>query len=279
MRKILLYITIFLYCTTCVFASGSIGVSVNQEQISFWDSLDIEVRIEFNDAQWPEDITISGIENFNVFSSMQQESMQVYGQDIQRTQTIFLQVEPKSEGVFQIWPVIWTFSWETVSSNTVEVTVGDLVILETERDQIQGLRQLSKNIFIFIVISVLMLCIFYYSIYTILFPKKKQIQKTHKKTEESPSYIDQLTVLWKHSITMTKQEFYEELHSIVRLYIQNTYNVPDVDSLTLRELQPFLKQDKKIMWIFSESYMMEFNNDEDTVEQRRKFITEYKKLL
>gem|GEM_PF-4224805 len=86
--KITLTAFLFLCYISTVFAESSITLSTDNETPQLGETFTVEVQIEFDSLEPISTIRIPGIEAFEQFSVMQQESSQVSGTQVQKTSSI-----------------------------------------------------------------------------------------------------------------------------------------------------------------------------------------------
>lgn len=293
------YITflLLLILPLTAFAEGTINLTTTSTTPKNWETFEVEVQIQFDSLTPISDITIPGIENFTVFSTMQQESTQILGEQVQKTTSIFLQLTPNTQWVYTIGPVSGSFSGELMTSNTLTITVWDTQITppvvnnswstpelevspESDSQQIEWLREPDKKSIYMLIFLVIFGVIFFYILQRFFSRDTENIPENipEKQKEEIP-YTSQLQKLSEDSGSYSKSEFYEKLHGIVRKYFSEVLNIKNADTLTLVEIEPYLKDNTSLLSVFSRSYQIEFNEQEDSVSERKQIISEYTQLL
>ena len=89
-----------------VFAENSISLSSESSQVSLGEKFEVQVQIQTQDSQIV-DITIPGIENFDIFSTQQSQQVQIYNEQVRNQFTLILQLQPKADGNFSLGPITY----------------------------------------------------------------------------------------------------------------------------------------------------------------------------
>lgn len=292
MKHYIIFLLLLILPLTA-FSQGSINLTTTNQNPDLWETFEVEVQLEFDSLTPISDITIPGIEQFDVFSTMQQESTQILWDQVQKTTSIFLQLTPKTLGNYTIWPVSGSFSGELMTSNTLVISVWETqvvpsvtpgleqeIIAETDDGELEWLREPDMTHIYVVMFLVIFGIIFFYILQKFLSGNQQGIVEIipEKIIEEIP-YKQQIEQLSKDSQNYNKSEFYERLHGVVRQYLSKTLSIKNVDTLTLAEIKPYLKNNTELLNTFSKSYQTEFNEQEDTDWERQQIISEYIKIL
>ncbi len=301
--KITLTAFLFLCYISTVFAESSITLSTDNETPQLGETFTVEVQIEFDSLEPISTIRIPGIEAFEQFSVMQQESSQVSGTQVQKTSSIIFWLKPKDEGDFEIWPISADFSGATISSNTLYISVwsGSLNsssqikpnIKKTEQKKEQNVKNtekewrnqeikwLKKTHLTWTIIPIILVLFLggFYFLVQLLLSQSKKTKKQQELPQEIPNYKKELQKIKKRIETLSKTEFYTSLHSIIRKYFSQSLGIRDAETLTLSEIKPLLEKHPELLKLFSLSYTHEFNEKRGSVKIREKTLEDYIQLF
>ncbi len=131
-----------------------------------------------------------------------------------------------------------------------------------------------------------LLCIIYF-----FYKKQAQIQHTMLSpgigiptlNKHSIDYNWLLATLGKQYTHLSKDDFYEELDGIYRLYLSDQL-WHDISSYSLSDAEAYCKEinfsDKhNILWLYEKIYFSKYNNDTDSSKIRWELLWELQKLL
>ncbi len=294
-----LVLVLFFYVLAWWVFASSIELSVDNENPDIWEIFTLEVQLEFSSLEPVQDVTIPGIENFEVFSQMQSEQTQIIHDDVSKQSFIILQLKPTNFWTFEIGPASGSFSGTTLNSNTLSIHVGEQwasvvpsiseetiskeatisgeASIDNETDQwIRGLKKPGDNVFILLLFIFLFFAFFYTIMHMFFFSRRDTPEQEPPTPAPEPvSIVQELRELKQQIPHITKQEFYEKLNATIKKVISYTYNIPEIENKTLREITPYIQKDKDVLDLFSESYTKEFDEKTDKQSSRETIIDKY----
>lgn len=290
--KILFFFLILLFPFFC-FAESSITLSMSSSQVELWEDVMLDVIITSTGSQIG-DITIPGIEDFDIFSTSQSQRFQNINGEMQNEFLIQLQLTAKNLWEFQLWPVETQVWDETISSNTLTIQVWEQILSpslpsvqttpSSPQENVQDatgetlefrdeLRAPEKTFSMFakIFFFLLWLWVFVFLFFWVL-RKYFSSENTQEESEMSLQKTDFRTLIEKYFSETRDAEthtFFRGLNLILRAYLEEHF-IPWAKEKTLQELQKTEKIPKEFLKVFEESYIGEYNDREETPIQRGK---------
>lgn len=306
MKNIILFLIITILSLNFVFAETQIELNVSDTQINIDDYINLEIKLIYDwDFKWW-NVSIIWVDNFKKLNTKNGSSYSNINWTILNTQTITLSLAPYNTGSFIIWPAILWENEEELKSNIVEIKVlnkkikSNSNILENKnniknKDQIQieenennmknkdwieyDYNIFSKFNYYFLILLFVLIIIVLYFLDKYNNKPKKQIKKEiiFDLNLEKKKIIKKLNHLKKNNNNYTKPEFYSKLNIIFRYYF-NILWFKDSDTLTLKEIK-VLKLDKKLVNLFEKSYLSEFNNKSNFLDDEINIIDDLINIL
>lgn len=290
--KILFFFLILLFPFFC-FAESSITLSMSSSQVELWEDVMLDVIITSTGSQIG-DITIPGIEDFDIFSTSQSQRFQNINGEMQNEFLIQLQLTAKNLWEFQLWPVETQVWDETISSNTLTIQVWEQILSpslpsvqttpSSPQENVQDatgetlefrdeLRTPEKTFSMFakIFFFLLWLWVFVFLFFWVL-RRYFSSENTQEESEMSLQKTDFRTLIEKYFSETRDAEthtFFRGLNLILRAYLEEHF-IPWAKEKTLQELQKTEKIPKEFLKVFEESYIGEYNDREETPIQRGK---------
>jgi len=293
--KVAIFILIFFFWLSSVFAETQIILKSSDTQINIDESLNIELQIILDWELKGWNIAILWLNEFKQLGTKNGSSYSNINWKISNMQTITISLAPYSTGSFIVWPaVIWSGTGE-IKSNTIEVEVLDIKKEESsiiwksnEEDNWSLDEKEEENIknewiiydyhilwkfnyyFIFIIFLLIIISLYFVDKYN---NKPKKIVKKEIVFDlnlEKEKLIKKLDKLKKNHEKYQKPEFYSKLNIIFRQYFKLLW-IKDSETLTLKEIKS-LKLDNKLVNLFEKSYLKEFNEQIDIIDERDDLI-------
>jgi len=283
MKKIIL---LFLFFLLPAYGNASTGVTlhVSNTQPGLWEVFEVQLSLSMDSTASLPGISMPGIEMFDIFSQTQWESVRQVQDQFERTSKLILQLRPTTVGDFTIGPVVVVLDGQQYNSESFAVTVwGRESLIQTgtwvSEQTIHGLKPPHFQVPYFLLFCLALIAIFYFLIHNVISTKKTQVTSVKDSEKQENTYIPDLKKLSKQIEDISKDEFFQRLHSIIRRYIGNVYDVPFSEKYTFQEMKPYIAKDTELTTLFYNSYIHEFNEKNTTTTTKRKIIQDYIDIL
>lgn len=284
MKKLLL----FLLCIipTVGYANDDvIDLHVSKNTIELGDVFDMQLSVTFDSRTEIPSITIPWIENFNIFSTSQWETVRQVNDDFERTWKLSLKLEPKSSWDFTLWPVVISIDGQQYTSSEERVIVSGIKTIladeskEAEKDSIEGIKKPPFQIPYFMMFLGVLLGLFYFFMYRYFASRKKKIKKQQiVQPAQEISHKALLKKLKKSIPDIDDAVFFSELHRIIRDYVRIHFSFPTAQKSTLKEITPYIKN-TELLRVFMDSYTREFDGKKTTTPKKESIVEAYIQIL
>ena len=281
MKRIVLLLTLFFLSFAEVF-SASIELNSEASEVQMWDSFDVFIDVERQDAEQVSIETISWIENFSILGQSNSERYVNINGEVQTQTKILFTLQPKMTGSFELWPVNGSASWAVITSNTVSIEViweessTDDIVSSENSDILDIFEETESNI------SLrwypLLVLVFLFLFYVLIAKFMKKQTSIPIEVEETPSQneilISKLRKLKRSASKQEKAQFYGSCNEIIRDFLATSW-YKNAEKMTLKEIKTLDIANTELVWLFEESYKREFDTRKDTPESRKKLIDDF----
>lgn len=194
MKKLIIFISFCILVSypfyTVADTNINIELSVDKSRLSINDNLELNIVMKINgNIQMEQNISVAGLENFTEVGNSVQNNMQIINGNTQQVYIFTKKLVPKSKGDFVIGPALIVVQGQQLSSNTINISVGDQAsTFQTAND-----KALSNNIDdtkpdnLLISIIGLSTILFVSSMFLLFYKKRERQVKLH----ETPKNISQ----------------------------------------------------------------------------------------
>ncbi len=324
MKQIFLFLITFLVSYSNLFAENNVNISLSESEVNTWDNFTMSIDISTDSQDNIELLGINWIENFDIIWRQEGSKNINLNGDITITHNLNLELISSNSWVYILWPVSIKFWNETISSDSISITVNEFIIpslnnnstdiiskewnsnklieLKEEEnnkidsnnkkklniiDNIHPVKKFVMNFNTFEYIGVLcfwlfiiFISIFYLFLIKILNHKKiyernkqTELDNLEKRKQEIKNIYNELLTLSDKAEKYSQEQFYTELNNLFRrffLYI----GIDKADKKTLSELNKN-NIDKKILDIFTTSYIYEFSTKVDSLSERKQIVMNF----
>jgi len=253
--------------------------------VSIWESFDITVSVDESTNSEVSIDTIGWIENFSFLGqSSQQRYVNING-EVESQNKLLITLIAKTPWVFTLWPVSASFSWDTIESNTIEITVWEASIKSAEGEGDVDILDIfegddEKMYFNWHPLIFIVFFSIFYLVVSRFFRKGHSHEQESSVKPESPTdiLISKLKKLKRSAAKVEKSDFYWSCNDLIRDFLKES-GYKNAPKMTLKEIKKIDIKNKKLLAVFEESYRREFDNKDDTIDERKKLIDTFIKLL
>lgn len=305
MKKILssiLFTLLFIFWIVWVWivwaTNTQLETSVSKTQISVSDSLRFTIKLQWEDINWELSPTIAWIENFEIFSRQNSMSFQSINGETRGNLELILQLRPKKEGVYTLWPVELLLWNEILKDDTIyEIQVWDtstsvqnwqtkLWYSFWEKNntiklpELRGLQEEKNSQYIiWWMFWIFFLIFFIFLIYLLKYIQAQGTQKSLKaeKTQEINVWEMSLkeTYFWELSEDLDSQTFSEKYLLGVRRYLRDQ-GLKNAEHMTLSELKSeYIYQNSPLKDDFESCYYRLYRENLELSWEQKKSIIEH----
>jgi len=281
-----LILVLYLLLPVYTYAQAEVNLNVSDTQVELWEVFEIQLSLNFDSSISIPGVSIPGIEDFEIFSQTQWESVRQVNDQFERTSKLVLQLRGLSAGEFTLWPVSITVDGEQYNSESHTILVWpkdslseDITNTWSKAQGIHGLKKPQFQIPYFLLFCIGLILVFYLLIHKVISTKKIQPVEDIPQDTHQRSYISELEKLQTDIENISQSEFFMRLHEIVRNYIGDTYNITFPEKYTFQELKPHIKNNTELTKAFYDSYIHEFNGKNTTLAKKRKMVQDYIDIL
>ncbi len=286
------------------FANDQVQVSLSSENVNPWQTIVVEILFDPGVSSWEIELSIPGIEKFQVFSQSQQQRVQAINGETQTQFMYQLQIAAEEEGSFIIGPVVvdlWDF--ELIDDESFTIQVGKPnpplnsnalqktpEITETPepkaqeivpKPEIKPLRWYTPPTLLLIIGFIIFLITFYWLLRKYFFPYKDPVQREIPKhildaKRKFELYFQKLEHVHEE---LSAQEFSRKLQLGIRK-IMSLQWVQVAQTGTLREFKKLKDfQEHELSWVFAESYEYEFSSQDLASSKRKEYLEQVIKYV
>ena len=286
LKKIIWIIVLYLIFTLPVFAETKVTIEVDNSQVSLWDTIFLDLKIETNSWWSLEVISFEWLDEFHQSGTSQSQNYINKNGEISISFTIRYILSSKNIWNFTLWPAIISLWDLEYTSNILEVGVGNWIKpnLQHEDENLQEfhwLRESERN-YIYIPIWILFFILVFYFILSEYLKKninntKNVINTNSDRIDHVKSFIIKLEELKSKTPFLSKDIFYKDINDIFRKYFVSLW-VSDAFHLTYKELEK-TKISQELLSLFKECYYFEFSTNWDEEEWKKRLIDNFIKIL
>jgi BatD DUF11 like domain len=281
MKKYLLVLMFLFLFYSVVFAGNQVLLQTDTDTAAPGESIEVILQVQADDTQI-QDVTIPGIENFEVFSTSESRQVQMYNTQVRHILTLTLDIRGKQEGIYTLWPVLYGTGSQQLSSEVLTLDIkkstSQKPTLEKQklddslfRDELRPVKS-SVLYWIFALVWVFLFLWFFYflsqkyfseklgTIVTI--PEKKEISMKQKLLNYSKNYA-----------SLDDQHFFSGLNLLLREYFASLW-VSSAYEKTYAEISLEKNIPESVKKSFQVSYFAEFENQELSHRSRESIFEE-----
>jgi len=245
LRKLIWIFIFYFVISVSVFADTQVILDVNNNQISLWDDVYLNLNIKTS-SWWSLDIiSFQGLDKFHQSWTSQSQSYMSNNWDVSIHFTIRYNLSSKDIWDFILWPAIISLWWTEYTSNTVRISVWMVQKQEIQEgndvpEKFHWLRKINSEYIFLPVIIFLFLITFYFLLKKFL---KNNKGEERNKSDDSKPWIDpiiivleKLKALKKTCWNISKDEFYKKMNDIFREYFITLW-IPKAFQSTFKEIE------------------------------------------
>lgn len=310
MKKIILFLLLQIFFISNLFAAN-IDINTDKKIYEYNENITLNIEISSQDSFIPEINDIKWIDNFTQRWLRQSNSQSIVNSEVSNNFILTLILEPKSQWDLEIWPVEISIWDEIIKSEIINISVknnsenlnsiNDITentddsenteedtynlwntqeVDESSWNNIEFIEAKKMNFdfknFGFLWIFIFLFFIIFYFILDKFLSKNnlnkdiKNENTVEEKVDINTLMLSKIEILSEQSESLDKVEFYSKLSVIFREYFDDLW-IKNSFIKTFEELKSDTI-DSKLFWMFEKSYYEEFNDEIDSLAQRKQII-------